>query len=327
MRRAASPLVLMTQRRRLDAFLAEQAAAAGADFRDGVTVGGRSGRAGRSRAPDRRQPGRARRVVVGADGVNGSIARAVGARRRRSSTGSRSRATGRCPSGQRGRATIELGVVPGGYGWVFPKDGHANYGVGGWASEGPRLREHLRRLCARVGRRGLAMLTARRAAATDSADDGRRAGAGAARRRRRRAGRPVVGRRHRRGAPLGAAGGGRDRRRPPRRLRARARRSARSLRGELLEGEARARPPASGRLRGGAAAAGVARARGPADRRGRASARRTGPCEGAAPLLARPPSRVLFASTPLRLLDGVARDAAKGRRQTCRFLPATALWT
>ena len=30
------PLVLMTQRRRLDAHLAEQAAAAGADFRDGV---------------------------------------------------------------------------------------------------------------------------------------------------------------------------------------------------------------------------------------------------------------------------------------------------
>ena len=37
--------------------------------------------------------------------------------------------------------------MPGGYGWVFPKDGHANYGVGGWAEEGPRLREHLRRLC------------------------------------------------------------------------------------------------------------------------------------------------------------------------------------
>jgi flavin-dependent dehydrogenase len=48
---------------------------------------------------------------------------------------------------QTGRATVELGVVPGGYGWVFPKDGHANYGVGGWAAEGPRLRGHLRRLC------------------------------------------------------------------------------------------------------------------------------------------------------------------------------------
>jgi flavin-dependent dehydrogenase len=34
---------------------------------------------------------------------------------------------------------------------VFPKEGHANYGVGGWASEGPRLRQHLRRLCAAHG--------------------------------------------------------------------------------------------------------------------------------------------------------------------------------
>jgi flavin-dependent dehydrogenase len=51
----------------------------------------------------------------------------------------------------RGRAVIELGVVPGGYGWVFPKGDHANVGVGGWGTEGPRLREHLARLCAEHG--------------------------------------------------------------------------------------------------------------------------------------------------------------------------------
>ena len=37
-------------------------------------------------------------------------------------------------------AWVELGVVPGGYGWVFPKGDHANLGVGGWLDEGPRLR-------------------------------------------------------------------------------------------------------------------------------------------------------------------------------------------
>src|SRR5437764_3045331 len=37
-RASAEPLVMMTQRRRLDAHLAEQAAAAGAEFRDGVRV-------------------------------------------------------------------------------------------------------------------------------------------------------------------------------------------------------------------------------------------------------------------------------------------------
>src|SRR6185503_21212849 len=43
-------------------------------------------------------------------------------------------------------AVIELAVLPGGYGWVFPKGDHANLGVGGWGSEGPRLRDHLARL-------------------------------------------------------------------------------------------------------------------------------------------------------------------------------------
>ncbi len=43
-------------------------------------------------------------------------------------------------------AWVELGVVPGGYGWVFPKGDHANLGVGGWLDEGPRLRVHLDQL-------------------------------------------------------------------------------------------------------------------------------------------------------------------------------------
>src|SRR5205085_7240417 len=51
----------------------------------------------------------------------------------------------------RGRALIELGIVPGGYGWVFPKGDHYNVGVGGWESEGPRLREHLSRYCRELG--------------------------------------------------------------------------------------------------------------------------------------------------------------------------------
>src|SRR5215212_2007157 len=76
-RRSETPLVLMTRRRRLDAFLAEQAATAGADFRDGVTVEGlTTGPDGveatiggvRVAAP----------VLVGADGANGSVARNSG---------------------------------------------------------------------------------------------------------------------------------------------------------------------------------------------------------------------------------------------------------
>ena len=46
---------------------------------------------------------------------------------------------------------IELGTIPGGYGWVFPKGDHVNVGVGGWEAEGPRLRDHLAELCRRHG--------------------------------------------------------------------------------------------------------------------------------------------------------------------------------
>jgi len=148
-RRSDAPLALMTQRRRLDAFLAEQAAAAGADFRDGVTVEGLAA------GPDgvTLRVGGATvggDVLVGADGVNGSIARAAGLGAG-ILYGIALEGNGPLPHRQAGRVTIELGVVPGGYGWVFPRAGHANFGVGGWAAEGPRLREHLARLCAEHG--------------------------------------------------------------------------------------------------------------------------------------------------------------------------------
>ena len=76
-RRSETPLVLMTRRRRLDAFLAEQAAAAGADFRDGVTV------EGLTLGPDGAEVtiGGVRvtaPVLVGADGANGMVARNAG---------------------------------------------------------------------------------------------------------------------------------------------------------------------------------------------------------------------------------------------------------
>ena len=60
--------------------------------------------------------------------------------------------------------TIELGTVPGGYGWVFPKGDHLNVGVGGWAAQGPLLRDHLATLCDRTAWRPT---TSRRCAATD----------------------------------------------------------------------------------------------------------------------------------------------------------------
>ena len=69
----------MTQRRRLDAFLVEQAAATGAEFRDGVRVeDSRSATTASRRSSAALRP---RLLLVGADGANGS-SRARGARRR-----------------------------------------------------------------------------------------------------------------------------------------------------------------------------------------------------------------------------------------------------
>jgi geranylgeranyl reductase family protein len=142
-------LAYMTQRRHLDELLATRAADAGADFRDGVKVtavdadeAGATVAAGAERLRTR--------TLVGADGVNGVCARALGLGGNRSLSVA---LEGNLPyermdaSRYDGRFVLELGTVPGGYGWVFPKGDHANFGVGGFESEGPRLREHLVRLC------------------------------------------------------------------------------------------------------------------------------------------------------------------------------------
>jgi geranylgeranyl reductase family protein len=147
-RRHAKPLVLMTQRRRLDLHLVEHAAAAGVDFRDGVRVADLRDDGIRVSARIDDSPVVAD-VLVGADGANGIVARETGlgegivrgvALEANVSYADIDR------EGVEGTAVIELGVVPGGYGWVFPKGDHANVGVGGWGSEGPHLRDHLARL-------------------------------------------------------------------------------------------------------------------------------------------------------------------------------------
>jgi geranylgeranyl reductase family protein len=140
-RASRAPLALMTQRKRLDHFLLEKAAEAGADVRDGVKVTD-------VRANAITVDGEAvqARIVIGADGCNGTTARALDL-------------GGEIEHGVALEANfphdmrfahamvLEFAVVRGGYGWVFPKADHLNVGVGGDESEAPRLRQHLRRLC------------------------------------------------------------------------------------------------------------------------------------------------------------------------------------
>jgi geranylgeranyl reductase family protein len=134
-RQARSPLAYMTQRRRLDHFLLRKAAEAGAEVREGETADARELDA---------------RIVIGADGCNGSSAKQLGL------------ADGvvhgvaleaNYPHEPRyvGAMVLEIAVIRGGYGWIFPKGDHVNVGVGGNGEEGPKLRGELRRMCEAYG--------------------------------------------------------------------------------------------------------------------------------------------------------------------------------
>lgn len=147
------PLVLMTERLKLDAFLVSRAIDAGAVFRDGTTI--RNVQLHCDGATVRAECWRAKAgAVIGADGANGTTTRQLGI------SGVREHLVALetdAPLGlvdrsayQR-RLVVEVGTVRGGYGWIFPKLDHLNVGVVGRRTEEPQLRKHLHRLARSLG--------------------------------------------------------------------------------------------------------------------------------------------------------------------------------
>jgi geranylgeranyl reductase family protein len=134
-RRARGPLAFMTQRRRLDHFLLQKASDAGAEVREGETADARELDA---------------RIVIGADGCNGSSAKQLELAER-VSYGVALEANYPYEAKYAGGMVLEIAVIRGGYGWIFPKGDHINVGVGGNGEEGPRLRAELRRMCEAYG--------------------------------------------------------------------------------------------------------------------------------------------------------------------------------
>jgi geranylgeranyl reductase family protein len=130
-RSVGRPLAYMTQRVRLDEFLLRKAAEAGAEVREGETADARELDA---------------QIVIGADGCNGSSAKQLGLAEE-IVHGVALEANYPHEPRFAGGMVIEIAVIRGGYGWVFPKGDHVNVGVGGNAEEGPRLRGELRRMC------------------------------------------------------------------------------------------------------------------------------------------------------------------------------------
>jgi geranylgeranyl reductase family protein len=157
-------LVYMTQRHRLDAHLAEQASYAGADFDDGCALKSVSNEAdGVEVQTDSGAKVRAR-VLVGADGANGIVGRSVNLHPVSEppvALEANFPYEAEIPPGWNNVLALELGSMPGGYGWSFPKADHFNVGCGGWQSEGGRLRDHLAALRAHYDLDDAAMLNLR----------------------------------------------------------------------------------------------------------------------------------------------------------------------
>ncbi len=146
-------LARMTQRSKLDLFLAEQAACAGADFRDGMPVRTVETDALSVRVRSNGDTYEAR-LLVGCDGVHGMSAKAMGlqaAGEHAVALEANYPADARVMADWERHIALDLGGIPGGYGWVFPKGDHLNVGVGGWKSVGPDLRRLLSKYCAYYG--------------------------------------------------------------------------------------------------------------------------------------------------------------------------------
>ena len=168
-RRFEQPLTYMTQRSRLDAYLAEQAAAAGAEFRDGVAVreidpafNGTSSLKSTVRTDGDTYTAQ---ILIGADGANGLVGRTLGLRpeyEEAVALEGNIPYTPDIPAEWRDVFGLDLGGMTGGYGWVFPKGDHLNVGVGGWkAIVGSQLRGELDRLCRAYGLDPAAMVQLR----------------------------------------------------------------------------------------------------------------------------------------------------------------------
>lgn len=144
----SGPVGWSVMRDKFDALLAEKAAVAGAEVRDGspvkrvevnaegvsVTVNGEELRA---------------RVIVGADGANGMVARAAGlhtTRKLAAALEAEMQVSDAALEQWRGRWHLDFGAVPHGYAWIFPKAEHLSVGVGAFLrpDEKMNLREMLK---------------------------------------------------------------------------------------------------------------------------------------------------------------------------------------
>jgi len=155
-RSTGAPLLQLVERASFDAELVRVALEAGATVREGALVRSVSVPASAAEPVVLSLAGGgavSARVVVGADGTGGVVARALGVVPAHVDVGLEVEV--RCPAGQRARwaesLLVDWGPLPGSYGWVFPKGDVLTVGVIGDRAQGPALRGYLTDLVGRLG--------------------------------------------------------------------------------------------------------------------------------------------------------------------------------
>lgn len=139
------PLLYTVNRRQFDHMLIRRAQTAGCQVRDGEPVRGLSLDSKRIFVHTPRGKFQAR-ILVGADGVSGAVARLAGFRRRRHiipTLQSDVPMEREIRERYRGRVWIGFGWIRRGYAWIFPKRDHLSVGIG--AAVGAGRAKDLRR--------------------------------------------------------------------------------------------------------------------------------------------------------------------------------------
>jgi hypothetical protein len=147
-RRSDDHLMSMTQRRNFDMLLLEKALEAGVTLKERAPVRHVS-RDATSVDISTDDETFTASVLVAADGANGKTAQMSGIEQnfwQQIALEGNITPLGGMPEEWQTCFGLDVGSVPGGYGWVFPKGDHLNVGIGGWRYVGPGLRNSLNNL-------------------------------------------------------------------------------------------------------------------------------------------------------------------------------------